>query len=238
MTPQSIAEIFQNLNDLGEATGESQRAELLIGDCQARLEKLRTATCELTQPRVFCLEWLDPVYACGHWVPEMVKIAGGVDGMGRDGSESVRVPWAKVAEWAPEVLVMMPCGFNLTQTMKQISEHLGRYSSFSSEHATLFWNLPAVRDNRVYAVDANSYFARPGPRVVEGAELLAHLFHPNEIPWHGPAGSFQQVDLDLLRGSLSEPRDYYHEGDAVVFTESYLKRRGYCCDSGCRHCPY
>ena len=238
MTPQSISEIFQNLRDLGAVTGQSQRAELLISDCQARLEKLRAATGELTQPRVFCMEWLDPVYACGHWVPELVKIAGGVDEVDRDGSESVRVPWAKVAEWAPEVLVMMPCGFNLTQTMQQVWKHLGPYSSFSSEHATLFWNLPAVRETQVYAVDANSYFARPGPRVVEGAELLAHLFHPNEIPWHGPAGSFQQVDLDLLRGSLTEPRDYYREGGAVVFTESYLKRRGYCCGSGCRHCPY
>ena len=238
MTPQSISEIFQNLRDLGVATGQSPRAEVLIKDCQARVDKLRAATRELSQPRVFCMEWLDPVYACGHWVPELVKIAGGVDGVGREGSESVRVPWMKVAEWAPEVLVMMPCGFNLSQTMQQIWKHFGPYSSFASEHATLFFDLPAVRSNRVYAVDANSYFARPGPRVVEGAELLAHLFHPNEIPWHGPAGSFRQVDLDLLRGSITEPRDYYLEGAAVVFTESYLKRRGYCCGSGCRHCPY
>src|SRR5438874_1706718 len=139
----------------------------------------------------------------------------------------------------PEILWMTPQSIGeIFQTLQQISEHLGPYSSFASEHASLFFNLPAVRENRVYAVDANSYFARPGPRVVEGAELLAHLFHPNEIPWHGPAESFQQVDLDLLRGSLTEPRDYYREGDAVVFTKSYLKRRGYCCGSGCRHCPY
>lgn len=238
MTPQSISEIFQNLRDLGIVTGQSQKAELLINDCQARLEKLRETTRELPQPRVFCMEWLDPVYACGHWVPELVEIAGGVDEVGRDGGESVRVTWEKIAEWAPQVLVMMPCGFNLSQTMEQVWKQFGPYSSFSSEHATLFWNLPAVRDNRAYAVDANSYFARPGPRVVEGAELLAHLFHSGEISWHGPADSFQQVDLDLLRGSFTEPRDYYHEGDAVVFTESYLKRRGYCCGSGCRHCPY
>jgi iron complex transport system substrate-binding protein len=238
MTPQSISEIFQNLRDLGTVTGESERAEVLIKDCQARLEKRRAATSALTQPRVFCMEWLDPVYACGHWVPELVKIAGGSDEVGREGAESVRVSWEKIAEWAPEVLVMMPCGFNLTQTMQQVWKHLGPYSSFPLQHATLFWNLPALRDNRVYAVDANSYFARPGPRVVEGAELLAHLFHPNEISWDGPAESFQQVDLDLLRGSLTEPRDYYREGGAVVFNESYLKRRGYCCGSGCRHCPY
>jgi iron complex transport system substrate-binding protein len=238
MTPQSLSEIFQNLRDLGAATGQSRKAEELSDECRARLDRLHETTRALPRPRVFCMEWLDPIYASGHWVPEMVNIAGGMDEIGSDGGESVRIGWQKLAEWAPEVLVMMPCGFNLQQTMKQIWEHFGPYSSFASENAELFFNLPAVRDNRVYAVDANSYFARPGPRVVEGAELLAHLFHPNKFSWDGSADAFQQVDLNLLRGSFTEPLDYYHEGEKIVFTESYLTRRGYCCDSGCRHCPY
>jgi len=95
-----------------------------------------------------------------------------------------------------------------------------------------------VRDGRVYPVDANSYFARPGPRVVEGTELLAHLFHPQAFAWHGPASAYQRVDVALLQGRLEEGKDYYREADAIVFTASYLQRRGYCCDSGCRHCPY
>ena len=239
LTPQSIAEIFQNLRDLGAATGQSQRAEEILADGRGRLERLSAATKKLThRPRVFCMEWLDPVYACGHWVPEMVKIAGGTDEIGSDGGESVRISWQQLAEWAPEVLVMMPCGFKLQQTMKQIWQHFGPYSSFASDDRSLFFSLPAVRNHRVFAVDANSFFARPGPRVVDGTELLAHLFHPNEFSWDGPADAFQQVDLDLLRGSVTEPDDYYREEEKTVFTESYLRRRGYCCGSGCRHCPY
>ncbi len=239
MTPQTISEIFQNLSDLGAATGQSQKAEDIIAAGRARLANLAAKTSKLSRrPRVFCMEWLDPVYACGHWVPEMVKIAGGVDEIGRDGQESVRLSWDDLVRWAPEVLVIMPCGFNLQQTMKQIWQHFGPYSSFASEQRASFFDLPAVRAKRVYAVDANSYFARPGPRVVDGTELLAHLIHPQEFAWKGPAGAYQQVDVDLLRGSLAEERDYYREDEAVVFTKSYLKRRGYCCGSGCRHCPY
>ena len=239
MTPQSLSEIFDNLRDLGAAVGQTDKAEALIAERRARLEKLKSETSRLEhRPRVFCMEWLDPVYACGHWVPEMVKIAGGADEIGADGGESVRVSWEQLAEWAPEVLVMMPCGFNLQQTMKQVWQHFGPYSSFASENSATFLNLPAVQQDRVYAVDANSYFARPGPRVVEGTELLAHLIHPEHFSWDGPADAFLKVDLDLLRGSFAEERDYYRDGEAIVFTSTYLQRRGYCCGSGCRHCPY
>ena len=239
MTPQSLDEIFQNLRDLAAAVGEADAAEKLILDCRTRLDQLRAKTSSLAcRPRVFCMEWLDPVYACGHWVPEMVRIAGGADEIGSDGGESVRISWQRLAEWAPEVLVIMPCGFNLQQTMKQVWEHLGPYTSFAAENRSAFFNLPAVRKTRVFAVDANSYFARPGPRVVEGAELLAHLIHPQTFSWNGRSGAFMKLDLDLLRGSFVDQLDYYRDGDAIVFTESYLRRRGYCCGSGCRHCPY
>lgn len=238
MTPRTIAEIFQNLDDLGETSGQAERAQRLIANCRSRLEALRRQTLSLARPRVFCMEWLDPVYACGHWVPEMVSIAGGADEVGADGGESVRVDWKTLADWAPEVLVLMPCGFNLRDTMKQVWQHLGPYSSLSPENRAIFFDLPAVRNNRVYAVDANSYFARPGPRVVEGTELLAHIIHPTIFDSKAPANAYQKVDLDLLRGTFAEDRDYYSEGGTVVFSESYLRRRGYCCGSGCRHCPY
>ena len=238
LTPQSIEEVFQNLRDLGAATEQTEKAEAIINQGQARLEKLSAETAKLNRPRVFCMEWLDPVYACGHWVPQMVRAAGGIDEIGREGEESVRVTWEELAKWAPEILVIMPCGFNLQQTTKQIWQHFGPYSSFAGESSATFFSLPAVRDARVYAVDANSYFARPGPRVVDGSELLAHLFHPEDFAWTGPADAFQKVDVNLLRGSFVAEQDYYQEGNAVVFTSSYLQRRGFCCDSGCRHCPY
>lgn len=233
LTPQSLSEVFDNVRELGVATDRSAEADALINDCQARLDQLVERTRAAThRPRVFCMEWLDPVYASGHWVPELVKIAGGVDELGKERDESVRVSWDEIVEWAPEVLVIMPCGFNLQQTMKQVWDVFGRRTS------TQFFDLPAVKNNRVYAVDANSYFARPGPRVVEGAELLARLIHPDLFDSPPSSNDFQQLDVALLKGSLDEEKDYYFENGFMVFTASYLSRRGYCCGSGCRHCPY
>ena len=122
--------------------------------------------------------------------------------------------------------------------MKQVWEHFGPYASFAPEQRSIFYDLPAVQNDRVYAVDANSYFARPGPRVADGAELLAHLIHPHHFSWRGPESAWQKIDLQLLKGSFADGQDYYEEDGRVVFTESYLERRGYCCGSGCRHCPY
>lgn len=185
LTPKSLEEIDGNLRELGAATGRLQRAEQLIADGRARLEKLQTATSRLVaRPRVFCMEWLEPVYASGHWVPEMVSIAGGEDRLGRMKGDSERIPWEEVLEWAPSVLIIMPCGFNLAQVVEQAPQLFDKPG----------WSdLPAVREGRVYAVDANSYFARPGPRVVEGTELLAHLIHPDLFGWDGPDTAFQRV---------------------------------------------
>ena len=240
LTPQSLAEIFDNVRELGAATGRAAEAERLIASCEARLERLSERLAPAVErPRVFCIEWLDPVFASGHWVPELVKLAGGVDVLGRERGESVRVPWEEVVAAAPEVVVIMPCGFNLEQTMKQIWSVFGFQKS---EAARQFFELPAVRNGRVYAVDANSYFARPGPRVVEGAELLARLIHPDLFAGEPvPAeftNAFHPVDVPLLKGELQQDKDYYVERGSFVFTGSYLKRRGYCCGNGCRHCPY
>jgi iron complex transport system substrate-binding protein len=231
LTPQSLGEIFDNVRELGAATNRTAEAEALVNDCRRRLDSLAKRTSAVSyRPRVFCMEWLDPVYASGHWVPELVKIAGGIDELGRERGESVRIAWDDIAAWSPEVLVVMPCGFNLQQTMKQVWSVFGYHSS-------PFFDLPAVRNGRVYAVDANSYFARPGPRVVEGAELLAQLIHP-ELFNVVNSTAFQPIDVPLLKGSLTEGKDYYNENGVMVFTASYLQRRGYCCGSGCRHCPY
>ncbi|HKV34435.1 MAG TPA: ABC transporter substrate-binding protein [Pyrinomonadaceae bacterium] len=240
LTPQSLNEIFDNVRELGAVTGRTAEAEQLIANCETRLKRLSDRLHGVAErPPVFCMEWLDPVFASGHWVPELVKLAGGVDVLGSERGESVRVSWEEVVAAAPEVVVIMPCGFNLEQTMKQIWSVFGFQKS---EAARAFFELPAVRNGRVYAVDANSYFARPGPRVVEGAELLARLIHPDlfatePIPEEF-SKAFQSVDVALLQGSLKEDADYYVERGSMVFTASYLKRRGYCCGNGCRHCPY
>ncbi len=186
LTPKSLEQIFDNLRELGGATGRLAAAETLIADGRARLAKVeakaRTAS---SRPRVFCMEWMDPVYCSGHWVPEMVRIAGGIDQLGREGSNSVRIAWDDVLQWRPEVLIVTPCGFDLEKAADQ-ARMLSAYPGWA--------DLPAVRNGRAYAVDANSYFARPGPRVIEGTELLAHLLHPDLFAWHGPANAFRKLD--------------------------------------------
>jgi iron complex transport system substrate-binding protein len=185
MTPKSLAEIEDNLRELGQATGRIKEAEALIASGRARLKKLAVTTRDLTQrPRVFCMEWIDPVYCSGHWMPEMIELAGGVDLLSRKGEDSVRISWDEVVKWAPEVLIVAPCGFHLDKVLEQAPQ-LFRYAAWSG--------LPAVRQGRVYAVDASSYFARPGPRVVDGTELLAHLIHPELFPWKGAKNAFQPV---------------------------------------------
>lgn len=187
LTPKCLEQIFENLRELGDATRRSAKAEELIVAGHARLEKVAGVTRRVSsRPRVFCMEWVDPVYCCGHWVPEMVRIAGGIDELGRDGADSVRIRWNDVLQWRPEVLIVMPCGFGLDKSANQ-ARHLSGYPGWDQ--------LPAVRANRVYAVDANSYFARPGPRVVEGTALLAHLLHPDLFGWSGPAGAFRRIEF-------------------------------------------
>ena len=186
MTPKSINGIEANIRDLGAATGRAQQAEQLIAAGQKRLNDISThAQSRGYRPRVFCMEWLDPVYCGGHWVPEMVRIAGGVDALGREGGDSVRVDWDDVRKWDPEVLVLMPCGFHLEKVVQE-SGKLRLYPGWEQ--------LSAVRNNRVFAVDANAYFARPGPRVIDGTELLAHLIHPADFGWNGPETAYRRME--------------------------------------------
>jgi iron complex transport system substrate-binding protein len=185
LTPHSIEEIFDNLRELGSVTGTLPKAEAIIAAGRARLKKVseRVATVS-RRPRVFCLEWIDPYYCCGHWVPEMIELAGGQDALGRKGRDSVRIPWAEIKEWSPEILIVSPCGFDTEKAIAQAKQLLQQPG----------WSdLPAVREGRVFAVDANAYFARPGPRVVDGVELLAHLIHPEVFAWDGPAGAFEKI---------------------------------------------
>ncbi len=180
-TPKSIGDIFENFQELGRATDRVKEAEKIIASGKARIEKIRDKTHSLTRlPHVFCMEWIDPVYCSGHWIAELAELAGGVDRFSRQGLDSVRVSWEDVVEWDPEVLIVMLCGFNLARAVKE-SARLLKYPHWNS--------ITAVRKKRVYVVDANSYFSRPGPRVIEGAELLAYLIHPDlflmapEKPW-------------------------------------------------------
>jgi iron complex transport system substrate-binding protein len=185
MTPKSLEGIFASVLELGEATGTVGRARELIGAARARLERIAQRTRRAPRrARVFCMEWLDPPYCCGHWVPEMIDLAGGQDELARRGTDSVRIAWEQVQTYAPEVLVVMPCGYGIAKAAA-LAQGLRAYPGWQ--------DLPAVRAGQAYVVDANSYFARPGLRVVDGTELLAHLLHPQLVGWDGPADAFLRL---------------------------------------------
>ena len=178
LTPKNLDGIFDNLREIGRATGRAAEAESLIAGLRRQLEVITRSAADGACPRIFCMEWLDPVYCCGHWVPEMIQFAGGIDALARPGSESVRIAWRDVLEYAPELIVVAPCGFDLEGAARAAEELLPAFPGWR--------DLPAVRSGRVFAVDANAYFARPGPRVIDGTRLLAHLIHPEAVTWAGP----------------------------------------------------
>ena len=185
LTPKSLEQVFDNIVSLGEAAGVVDRANTVVASFRARLEAVeKRARDAASRPRVFCMEWLDPVYCSGHWVPEMVQIAGGEDALGRRGTDSVRISWRDVVDWAPEVLVVMPCGFHLADAAKEAASLCNRPG---------WTDIPAVKNGRAFVVDASSYFARPGPRLCEGTELLAHLIHPDLFDWSGPRDAYRAL---------------------------------------------
>lgn len=189
MTPHTLGDIFTNIRELGEAADRAAAAEALVRRLKDRVEALSRETRKIIpRPRVFCMEWLSPPYTAGHWMAELVERAGGVDDLAQKGKDSVRIEWERILEYAPEILILSPCGFDLRNVLRQ-APLLKRYPGWES--------LPAVKAGRVYAVDANSYFARPGPRVVEGLELLAHLIHPERFLWRGEGNAYQRVKWEL-----------------------------------------
>jgi iron complex transport system substrate-binding protein len=192
-TPHSIAEIFGNLRELGAATGRLAQAEELNAAAHSRLQNVVELTKKTSDcPRVLCLEWIDPYYCCGHWVPEMVELAGGEAALGHKGADSVRVSWTDIAALSPEILIVSPCGFGVEEAVVQAKQLLQQPG----------WNdLPAVLNHRVFAVNANAYFSRPGPRVVDGVELLAHLIHPELCDLRGSQNAFRKIHFsDILSG--------------------------------------
>jgi len=173
LTPRTIDGIMDSIVAIGDAAGCAERASALVRECRARLARVAERSARrATRVRVSFLEWTDPLFCAGHWIPEMIEIAGGADAMARAGGESVRMSWSDVLSWSPEVLVIGPCGYDAAQAAEQARG----LSSLPGWH-----ELPAVLAQRVFAVDANAFFARPGPRVVEGVELLERLF------WEGPS---------------------------------------------------
>jgi iron complex transport system substrate-binding protein len=176
LSAHTLAGVFGEVLLLGEATGRSAEAHRVVAGLQARVERVREAAKPAVRPtgrpRALCLEWLDPLFQGGHWIPEMVELAGGEPVLATAGEKSVRITWEQVLAADPEVIVVMPCGYHLAETLEQF-----RALSLPPEWA----GLTAVKRGEVYAVDGTAYFSRPGPRLVDGLEILAAILSGSDF---------------------------------------------------------
>ena len=186
LNPTTLDHVLDDVARIGNAIGVPDRADRYRETLRTRLHATQREVPSLAErPRVACLEWLDPLYVAGHWIPEMVNIAGGVDPLGQPGEPSRGVTWDEVAAAEPDVVVLMPCGFSSGRTVTEMERLTSRYA----------WHvLPAAQNGRVYAVDASAYFSRPGPRLVDGVAILASLCHPTLFQ-QTPPGAVQRIDI-------------------------------------------
>jgi len=183
--PQTLPQILDAIVRIGEVAGVRDRAIRLVHDMRDRLDAIgEVAARSNTRPSVLAMEWLDPPYTAGHWVPEMIRIAGGKDDLGRHGGFSYQITWDDVARYGPDVLVLMPCSFDLARTIRD-AEPLSRRPGWR--------NLPAVQTARVYAVDGGRYFSRHGPRIVDGVAILGEILHPDLFPRRAPESTWQRL---------------------------------------------
>jgi len=185
LNPTSLRDVLDDTLRIGEALGRGDETREKVATLEVRLADVEQVVAGLPRPRVGCIEWLDPPFSAGHWVPEMVGVAGGEELFVRSGEPSARLSWDEVFEAAPEVIVLMPCGFDANRTVDEARRVLPGLPGWGE--------LPAVKEGRVWAVDANSHFSRPAPRLVEGVEILARILHPEaSLGEPGMAISFLQ----------------------------------------------
>jgi iron complex transport system substrate-binding protein len=168
LDPHTLGEVLGDVRTLAEATGRRDAGVDLVQDAARRIDRVRLAVRAQRPVRVAALEWLDPVFVAGHWTPQMIEYAGGEDVLGLPGEPSAQRSWEEVAACEPEVVVVMPCGYDAPRALAEAQAFSGHLAGTGAE--------------RVVAVDASAYFSRPGPRLVDGLELLAHILHPERMP--------------------------------------------------------
>jgi iron complex transport system substrate-binding protein len=184
LEPHTLAGVLDCLDRLGDALGVPDRATAVRAELTNRIATVRCHTRDLPRPRVAVLEWLDPVWPAGHWVPEQVTLAGGVPLLAAPGEHTGAIEWQAVLDAEPDVLLLAPCGFAPERTLAELNAVTDRPG---------YADLPAVRDNQVWVLDGPAYFNRPGPRVVRGVEVLAHVLHG--VPADPPVTGAEAVNL-------------------------------------------
>jgi iron complex transport system substrate-binding protein len=177
LNPNSLADVWADVRAVAAGCGMPNRGETLVTTLRDRMRAIANRTANLARPTVACIEWIDPLMAAGNWVPELVELAGGTNLFGEPGKHSPWMTWDDLVRSDPDVIVVMPCGFDLERTKAELPALAGRSG---------WTELKAVRGGRVWAADGNAYFNRPGPRLVEALEMLAEAFHPEVFHFGQP----------------------------------------------------
>lgn len=188
LDPHTVEDVVQNIVDVAKSVGKVKEGLEIKTSLSNRIENVAN-TNEDKNPRVICLEWFDPFYICGHWVPQMVEIAGGINGISKTGDRSRKIEFSQISQLDPDILILLPCGFTLDRVL----------SEYVSLKRNEDWNsLRAVQNDMVFAVDAMSYFSRPSPRLIIGIEILAKIINPKSFAYLVvPVNSYTKLRNDV-----------------------------------------
>jgi iron complex transport system substrate-binding protein len=182
LDPHTMGEVLGDARTLAQATDSKDAAVDLVREASARIDRVRVLTRTATRrPHVVALEWLDPPFIAGHWTPQLIEFAGGEDMLGFAGENSVQTTWEEVAAVQPDVVIVMPCGYDAEIAHREAEMHRDQ--------------LAAIGAGEIVAVDASAYYSRPGPRLIDGLELMAHILHPELVPDPGPPARALTVEL-------------------------------------------
>jgi iron complex transport system substrate-binding protein len=177
LDPHSLGESLGDIRTVAEATGRRDEGVSLVAHSARRIDRVRLAVRGARRPRVLALEWLDPVFVAGHWTPQMIEFAGGEDVLGLPAEESAQLDWETVAAAEPEIVIVMPCGYDAARSREEALTYMSQLQTLGAQ--------------RIVAVNAAAYFSRPGPRLIDGLELLAHILHPDRVA--DPSGSLLEL---------------------------------------------
>jgi iron complex transport system substrate-binding protein len=184
LDPHNLDDILENIRILAERISRTREGRKILSSLRKRVDAVRNMKVKST-PKVLCLEWIDPLFTAGHWIPQMVEYAGGINGISSVGDQSRRMALDEAVRLDPDTIVLMPCGFDISQTLKELPM-LAQNDKWRS--------LRAVKNGNVYAVNSNAYFSKPGPRIVVGLEILAKILHPQASQGiKVPRGSYKKL---------------------------------------------
>jgi len=195
LDPHNISDILDNISEIATNIGKIKEGKNLVKLLESKMNRINKITRLNNKdnlPRIVCLEWLDPFFTAGHWVPEMVEIAGGINGLSKSKEQSRRASIEEIKKFDPDKIILMPCGFNIDRTIKEYKNNNTTLNNKNQEWS----NLRAIKNNELYVVDAGSYFSKPGPRTITGIEILAKIISPNEFEHITiPENSFSKLIL-------------------------------------------